>query len=179
MGRGKVTEAQTRAQVEMIAKKISQGYTDSEIMAEIRLGRSQFYRYKAKMYQMFGNVAAKKTQESIEFEAEVLKDRLIRLHRTLEAAMLREGAELADIAQAAAVGMEIAINVFKLECEGLRVRQSQVLRLNGEKANQLIGDLQRGLPEPDITPVSKDTSNSESTSDDRDQPGETTNQVFE
>ena len=84
VGKGKITAGQMRGQLEEIAKKLSAGYTDREIMKDLKIPRSTFYRYKAKIFSIFGDLAAKKTEKVLEFESEILKDSYIRLYRNLE-----------------------------------------------------------------------------------------------
>jgi|SRR5215831_2126166 len=141
-----LTRPQQQAQLEAIAKKMSQGYTEGEIIEELRISRSTYFRYKTKVINIFGDQAQKKTQANVELEAEVLKDRLTRLFRALEIGIADKDIELSHRAAAAAVAQDIAINIFKLEAEGLRTRQSQVLILDSKKAARYIGDFQQQLP---------------------------------
>ena len=86
--RGFGQAAQMCLKLEDLAKKIAAGFTDKEIMADLNLKRRTFYYYKAKVCMMFGNIPrvlpCKKTEQVLEFEAEILKDRFIRLYRNLE-----------------------------------------------------------------------------------------------
>ena len=107
----KVTAKQMRAQLEAIARKLSDGYTDSEIMKDLNLKRSTFYVYKSKLFKVFGDIAKKKTEESLELEAELLKDRYIRLFRRLELKIHEPGNELGDMAAACDTAYLIGTNM--------------------------------------------------------------------
>lgn len=148
-----------RAQLEAIAKKISEGYTDTEIMNDLKVKRATFYNYKRKIFNQYGDLAAKKTEQSLEFEAEILKDRYIRLYRALEQRIITKAADdesLADIALAAEVATFISTNIFKLETEGLRARQGRPLQFIEEKALRYIRTLPAAISEPDFTPTQED-----------------------
>lgn len=154
----KISAAQSRAQLEAIAKKVSDGYTDNEIIRDLKISRAAFYKYKTKVFNIFGDLAAKKTEKSLEFEAEVLKDRYIRLYRQLELRIAEhpKGEDLADIALASEVAAITATNIFKLETEGLRAREGRPLRINEQKAMGYIRALPVRISEPDFTPTAND-----------------------
>jgi hypothetical protein len=57
----KIAEAQMRIQLETIAKKISQGFTDKQIMQELPMKERAYYYNKKKVYAIYGNIAERKT----------------------------------------------------------------------------------------------------------------------
>lgn len=151
------------ARIELIAKKISQGYTDTEIMEELKLRRARFYLYKKKVYNVWGDLAAKKTQATVEFEAGVLKDRLTRLLRQLELRISNAppGESLSELADASAVATQIGITIFRLEVETLRAREEhKKLAYVQRQAAKYLGDIRTELPESDIT-QGEETNNQE------------------
>lgn len=149
----KIPEAQMNAQLEEIVRQINAGYTDLEIMKNLNVKRQTFYDYKQKIFKRFGDIAAKKTDATLEFEADLLKDRYNRLFRNLELSVTDPSANLGDKALASEVAAFIATNIFKLEVEGLRARQGRKLQQNEQKAIRYIGALQPRLSEPDYTPT--------------------------
>lgn len=151
----KITAGQMRAQLDTIAKKISAGYTDQDIMTDLHLKRSTFYVYKHRMFKVYGDIAAKKTQESLEFEAEILKDRYVRMFRNLEARLTKGEATTAD-ALGTQVAADVATNIFRLEVEGYRARQGVGLKALEQKAVKYLGNIQPKLSEPDYTPDKDD-----------------------
>ena len=80
----KIPSAHMHLKLEELAKKLAAGYTDKEIMQTLNFKRRSFYYYKAKVCSMYGNIAEKKTEQVIEFELQILKDRFMRLYRNLE-----------------------------------------------------------------------------------------------
>jgi hypothetical protein len=68
----KIPAAQMRLHIERLAKKLAEGCTtDSEIMQELNLNRRTFYRHKARVYKIFGHIAEKNTEQSLEFQTHV------------------------------------------------------------------------------------------------------------
>lgn len=153
-----VAAAIMRAQLETIAKRLSDGYTDAEIMRDLKIKRTSFYSCKSKIFKQYGDLAARKLQQSLEFEAEVLKDRYIRLYRQLELKMNDKDESLADTAMAAEIAAFIATNIFKLEVEGLRARQGQRLASYEQKAIRYIQALPTEVSERDYAAVNADPS---------------------
>ena len=154
-----VSAAETRARVELIARKLSLGYTDGEIMEELKISRTRYYLIKSKVYRIWGDLAQKKTQASIEFEAQ-LKDRLTRLQTALELRIRQApaGEPLTEIAEASAVASQIAVTIFKLEFETLRAREErQKLPHVQRQAARYIRDIPVELPKPDSTEEHKQT----------------------
>jgi hypothetical protein len=84
---------------------------------------------------MYGNVAEKKTEDVLEFEAHLLKNRFLQLYRNLEQRVTDRNTKLRDAANASEVAADIAINIFRLEMEGFRSRQTRMeLKQNEQKA---------------------------------------------
>jgi hypothetical protein len=140
------------AQMNLISKRLSEYKSDSEIIQELGISADSFYRYKARIIKTYGNIAAKKTEATLEFEASQLKDNLTKMLRSLQKGIEDEDNDLGDRAAAAAIAEDIAINIYRLEAEGLRQRQSRMIVLDAKKAAKYIGDFQRQLPAPDNTP---------------------------
>jgi hypothetical protein len=122
-----------RLKLEDLAKKLAAGLTDKEIMQDLKLKRRTFYYYKAKVCRMFGNIAEKNTGQALEFEAEILKDRFIRLYRKLEHRATNRSTKLRDVANASEVAAMIATNIFRLEVEGFRARKTRSELKQGEQ----------------------------------------------
>lgn len=144
-----------RAQYELIAKRLSTGFTDTDIMTQLGIKRATFYHYKKQVYQIWGDLAGKKTEDSIAFEADLFKDRLIRLLRGLELRLNdSKNDTIKDVADASAIAAQIATAIFKLEYEGLRAtRMLKGAILNEQKGLSRVTDLgnvQSQLPERDV-----------------------------
>jgi len=153
-----ITAGQLRAQIETVANRLSQGYTDSEIMRDLKLKRATYFNYKSRVFAIFGDLASRKTEQSLETELELLKDRYIRLYRNLETRIYDKAEELEDVAYATDIAANIATNILRLEAEGLKARQQRSLRALEQKTVRYLGNTgdesaqsQSQLQEPDIS----------------------------
>ena len=81
--RKRKTQQQIENELVEIEHKLCQGRTDKEIIKELNIKERTFYYYKNKLYQISASIQAKKTEEIMAFEQQILKDRLTRLYRYL------------------------------------------------------------------------------------------------
>jgi hypothetical protein len=95
-------------------------------MEQLQIKRSQYYEYKSKLFQESGELFDrfnKQHRESLIYHKELLSERLARLYKQAELDLMQNtsiegGNNRASIYLAA---QNIAINIFKLESEGLRI----------------------------------------------------------
>ena len=126
-GKPKKTSFRIQQLINEIGKMLSAGKLDREIMEELHVKRSQYYEYKSKLFQQSGELFDRLTdqnRDSLIYHKELLSERLTRLYRQAELDLTQNalieggGNNRASIYLAA---QNIAINIFKLESEGLRV----------------------------------------------------------
>jgi hypothetical protein len=121
----KIPEAQMRIHIEELARKLSEGNTDREIMQELNIPERTFYYRKAIVSRIYGNITERKIEQVIEAETHILKDRFLRLYRQLEQNIANSNDRLRDKASAAQVAAELAIQVLRLEVEGYHTRRAK------------------------------------------------------
>ena len=140
----KKTSFRIQQLINEIGKMLSVGKLDREIMEELRIKRSQYYKYKSKLFQQSGELFDRLTdqnRDSLIYHKELLSERLIRLYTQAEldltqSTLAEGGSNRASIYLAA---QNIAINIFKLESEGLRIlangqgRQLRDLQTHNER----------------------------------------------
>jgi hypothetical protein len=115
------TRQQVELQLEQIQSRISTGSsTDKEIMQELGLKRANFYKYKAKIYKRSAAIQSEKSEESLAFYQQILNDRLTRIYRVLSEKLEDKKTRGRDAARCALAAQEVAINILRLESEGLR-----------------------------------------------------------
>ncbi|MFL6456069.1 MAG: hypothetical protein ACJ71G_03765 [Nitrososphaeraceae archaeon] len=90
-GRGKTPAAEIGLRLEQIAERLAAGCTDKDVIKDLNLKERTFYYYKAEISRIYGDITAKKTEQALDFEAEVLKDRYLRLYRSLEQRIIGGG----------------------------------------------------------------------------------------
>jgi Putative ATPase subunit of terminase (gpP-like) len=133
--RRRKTEQQIQNELIEIEHRICQGYTDKEIMEDLGLKERTFYYYKEKLYQKSAQIQANKTEQILVFEAQILKDRLTHMYRQLQQRVRSENTKARDLAEITTTAYNIAINIFKLESEGLRAF-STINKLTNSKVVQ-------------------------------------------
>jgi hypothetical protein len=69
---------QLQWQLQEIQKGISTGYDDGEIMKDLGIKPSLFYYYKSKINKASADIQPKKSEHTLAFEQQILKDRLVR-----------------------------------------------------------------------------------------------------
>jgi hypothetical protein len=122
----KKTSFRIQQLINEIGKMLSTGRPDREIMEQLQIKRSQYYEYKSKLFQQSAELFDRFTDQnsdSIIYHKELLSERLTRLYKQAELDLTQNtlpegGNNRASIYLAA---QNIAINIFKLENEGLRV----------------------------------------------------------
>jgi hypothetical protein len=125
LGVSKIPAAVMAIHIEELARKLSEGNTDRQIMQELNIPERTFYYRKAIVSKIYGKITERKTEEVIEAEMHVLKDRFLRLYRQLEQNIANSNDRLRDKASAAQVAADLAIQVLRLEVEGYRTRQAR------------------------------------------------------
>jgi hypothetical protein len=140
----KKTSYRIQQLINEIGEMLSAGKLDREIMEELRIKRSQYYEYKSKLFEQSSELFDRLTdqnRDSLIYHKELLSERLTRLYRQAELdltgnTLLEGGNNRASIYLAA---QNIAINIFKLESEGLRIlangqgRQLRGLQTHNER----------------------------------------------
>jgi hypothetical protein len=105
-------------------------------MEELSIKERTFYYYKEKLYQQSAEIQAKKTEQILAFETQILKDRLTRMYRQLEQRASSANTKARDVAEITTVACNIAINILKLESEGLRALYG-INKLTNKAAQQI------------------------------------------
>jgi hypothetical protein len=124
-----------------IGKMLSAGRLDREIMEELQIKRSQYYEYKSRLFQQSGELIERLSnlnESSLIYHKELLSERLTRLYKQAELDLTQstpaEGGN--NRASIYLVAQNIAINIFKLESEGLRIlANGQGRQLRGFEAH--------------------------------------------
>jgi biotin operon repressor len=122
----KKTSFRIQQLINEIGKMLSAGKLDREIMDELQIKRSQYYEYKSKLFQQSADLFDRfndKNRGSLIYQKELLSERLTRLYKQAELDLTQSspaegGNTRASIYLAA---QNIAINILKLESEGLRI----------------------------------------------------------
>lgn len=136
-----------------IGKMLSAGRLDREIMEQLQIKRSQYYEYKFRLFQQSGELFEQLNNQnkcSLIYHKELLSERLTRLYKQAELDLMQNKPAEGGINRASIyfAAQNIAINIFKLESEGLRIlangqgRQLRSLQAYNEKRDILSAAIQ-------------------------------------
>ena len=122
-------------ELEQMYRLLAQGYTDRELIKELKMSERTYYWYKQKLYEHYANLHRQKTEDIISYHQQLLHDRLsgiynMALQKLTEDRNKMSGTEISALMQTME---EIGINIFKLEAEGLRATNrnlNKVIRKN-------------------------------------------------
>lgn len=119
------TNSMIQAEVNEIGKYLALGLTDRDIMDRLNIKKTQYYVYRSKLYKQHAERFMKGKPEDLAFHKNMLADRLTRLFRNAEIKLSNQNLSQKDSAQILAMAQNIAVNIFKLEAEGIRILQTQ------------------------------------------------------
>jgi hypothetical protein len=108
------------AQLQQIFRMLLENKTNEQIASELKISIRSVQNYKRKLEQRYMAYQREKTNSTIFLEVNLLKHRLLTLYRSLENIVKDPETSGTDCAKAADVAAGIAINVIKLESEGIR-----------------------------------------------------------
>lgn len=107
-------------QMELIFRMLLENKTNEQIASELKISVRLVQNYKRKLEQRYMAYQRDKTDSTIFLEINLLKNRLLKLYRSLEIKVKDPKTSGNDCARCADVAAGIAINVIKLESEGIR-----------------------------------------------------------
>ena len=117
-----ITKQQYEAQLQHIFRLLLQNKTQEEIAHELNISTRTVARYFSRIDQRYGQIQRQKTNNTIFLEAQLFKHRMLTLYKGLENIVLSEDKSIpgGDRAKCAEVAANIAIDVLKMESEGIR-----------------------------------------------------------
>ena len=107
------------------------------MMEELGIKERIFYYYKEKIYKQSAEIQAKKTEQVLAFEMQILKDRLSRIYRHFDQRITAGNTRVRDLIEIVPLACDITETIFKPESEGLRAL-SGINKLLTSKATQQI-----------------------------------------
>jgi hypothetical protein len=144
VGRKRKTDDQLKVELAKIRRLVSVGHTDNEIMDKLKIPRSTFYYYKKKLNEESSQEFMKKEVEDLAFDVDVLRDRLTIMFKVSQDKLNDKNTKAKDIPNLLEAGQELAINLFRLESEGLKALDNRRLQtiqnkhLNDNQSNNSI-----------------------------------------
>lgn len=125
-----ISKQQYEAQLQQIFRLLLDNKIQEEIARELNIATRSVARYYQRIENRYGEIQRQKTYDTIFLEPQLFENRMLTLYKALENQVISSdnnisGAEKAKYAEVAA---NIAIDVLKMESEGIKAfKQGHVL----------------------------------------------------
>jgi hypothetical protein len=131
-----INQQQFEAQLQQIFRLLLENKTQDEIAHELNISTRTVSRYCQRIEKRYGEVQRQKTDDTMFLECNLLKNRLLTLYQILEnkaSDLKTNGSETAKCCEVAA---NIAIDVLKMESEGIRAVTEIISKNNNTNKGQ-------------------------------------------
>ena len=121
-----------------IYQRLCNGESDFLIMTTLYLQERNYYKYKKRLEVRLMEYQRNKTVDTIFMESQLFKNRMLNLYKALENQVTSaDKTSGTDKAKCAEIAANIAIEILKLESEGIRaVKEGLVAVAEAEKKNE-------------------------------------------
>jgi ABC-type microcin C transport system duplicated ATPase subunit YejF len=127
-----ISKQQYEAQLQQIFRLLLENKTQEEIAHELNISTRTVARYSQRIDQRYGEIQRQKNDDTLFLECHIFKNRMLNLYKALETKVLDDKSSGVEKAKCAEVAANIAIDVLKMESEGIRA----VKELSRNVANQ-------------------------------------------
>ena len=128
-----INKQQYEAQLQQIFRLLLENKTQDEIAHELNISTRTVARYSQRIEKRYGQMQRQKTDDTMFLECNLLKNRLLTLYQILEnkaSDLKTNGNECVKCCEVAA---NIAIDVLKMESEGIRAVTEIISKNNNNK----------------------------------------------
>lgn len=140
----KVTKQAKEAQLQQIFRMLLESRTQESIANQLGVNMRTVQRYTQDIDERYGQMQRQKTDNTIFTECQLFKNRMLTLYKILESKATDLKTNGSEAAKCCEVAANIAIDVLKMESEGIRaVKDLGVTYYEKRKGNKLLGDIQR------------------------------------
>ncbi len=115
-----INKQQYEAQLRQIFKLLLENKTQDEIARELNIGVRTVARYYQRIEKRYGEMQRQKTDSTLFLECQLFKNRMLKLYKALEDQVTSKETSGTEKAKCAEVAVNIAIDVLKMESEGIK-----------------------------------------------------------
>ena len=116
-----ISKQQYEAQVQQIFRLLLENKSQEEIARELNISTRSVARYYQRIENRYGEMQRQKTYDTIFLESQLFKNRLLQLYNILEKKAEDPKVNGNECAKCCEVASNIAIDVLKMESEGIKV----------------------------------------------------------
>lgn len=114
-----VLKSKTELYLQQIFRMLLESKTEEAIAKELGVSTRTVQRYKIILDQRYGEIWKQKTNDTLFLECNLFKNRMLKLYRALEDVVTSDKTSGTEKSKAAEVAANIAIDVLKMESEGI------------------------------------------------------------
>jgi hypothetical protein len=114
-----INKQQYEAQLQQIFRLLLENKNQEEIARELHISTRTVARYSQRIEQRYGEMQRQKTDNTLFLEAQLFKNRMLHLYKILEKKAEDPKVNGNECAKCCEVAANIAIDVLKMESEGI------------------------------------------------------------
>ena len=116
-----ISKQQYEAQLQQIFRLLLENKSQEEIARELNISTRSVARYYQRIENRYGEMQRQKTYDTIFLESQLFKNRMLQLYNILEKKAEDPKVNGKEYAKCCEVAANIAIDVLKMESEGIKV----------------------------------------------------------
>ena len=136
-----ISKQQFEAQLQQIFRLLLENKTQEEIAHELNISTRTVARYSSRIDSRYGEVQRQKTDDTLFLECHLFKNRMLKLYKGLETHVLSDKTSGVEKARCAEIAASIALDVLKMESEGLRAVKQLCLSSTAVVKNNALNNL--------------------------------------
>src|SRR5918994_1853428 len=114
-----ISKQQYEARLQQIFRLLLENKSQEEIARELHISSRTVARYSKRIEKRFGHMQMQKTDNTLFLEAQLFKNRMLTLYKALETQVISQNTSGVEKAKCAEIAANIAIDVLKMESEGI------------------------------------------------------------
>ena len=115
-----VLKSKLELYLQQIFRMLLESKTEEAIAKELGVSTRTIQRYKIILDQRYGEIRKQKTNDTLFLECNLFKNRMLKLYKGLENHVLSDKTSEVEKARCAEIAASIALDVLKMESEGIR-----------------------------------------------------------
>jgi hypothetical protein len=135
-----VLKSKLELYLQQIFRMLLESKTEEAIAKELGVSTRTVQRYKVILDQRYGAIWKQKTNDTLFLECNLFKNRMLKLYRAMEDKVTSDKTTAVEKSRCAEIAANIAIDVLKMESEGLRAAKELAAKKNNTLLNNLRND---------------------------------------
>ena len=134
-----ISKQQYEAQLQQIFRLLLENKSQEEIARELHISTRTVARYSQRIEKRYGEIQRQKTDNTLFTECQLFKNRMLTLYKALESQVTSDNISGTEKARCAEIAGSIALDVLKMESEGIRAATEIISRNNTNKGQRGLG----------------------------------------